>query len=151
MRGDFTVEIRLVLDDASDHEWPPREPRDLDGGGRPLVGVDASEEQQVAARGGVQRERICVDAVVDGRGVAERGMAVGVADGDIRAVLVVPLVDRDDLRRREPVDCGHHRRLDQPAVGQREEVEAVVDDIELAGAFESSGDVRALGDFGVES
>ena len=49
------------------------------------------------------------------------------------------------------MDRGHHGRVDEAAVGQREEVEAVVDDVELAGAFESSGDVRALGDLGVES
>ena len=50
MRGDLAVEVRLVLDDAGDHERPPGAPRDLDGGGRALVGVDAAEEQQVVAR-----------------------------------------------------------------------------------------------------
>ena len=40
--------------------------------------------------------------------------------------------------------------LDQPAVGQRQEVEAVVDDVELVGPLEHLGDVQALGDLGVD-
>ena len=36
--------------------------------------------------------------------------------------------------------------VDEPAVGQREEVEAVVDDVEVAGVLEGVGDVQRLGD-----
>ena len=34
------------------------------------------------------------------------------------------------------MDRGHHRRVDQAAVGERKEVEAVVDDVELVGVLE---------------
>ena len=52
---------------------------------RALVGMDAAEEQQVAARRRVQRERVRVDPVVDGGQVVEARMAIGVADGDVGA------------------------------------------------------------------
>ena len=48
------------------------------------------------------------------------------------------------------MDGGHHRGVDQAAVGERQEVEAVVDDVELVGALERGGDVQALGDLGVD-
>ena len=40
--------------------------------------------------------------------------------------------------------------VDERAVGQREEVEAVVDDVELGGALEDVGDVQRLGDLGFD-
>ena len=63
---------------------------------------------------------------------------------------VVLLEDRQDARRREAVDRGHDGRIDQPAVGQRQEVEVVVDQVELAGPLEDLRDVQALPDLGVE-
>ncbi len=77
-------------------------------------------------------------------------MPVGVADRDVGAALVVPLVDRQDPLRREPVDRRQDRRLDELAVGEREEVEAVVDEVELAGALEGVRDVEALGHLGLD-
>ena len=41
--------------------------------------------------------------------------------------------------------------VDEPAVGQRQEVEAVVDDVELAGVLERVGDVQRLGDLRARS
>ena len=71
-------------------------------------------------------------------------VAIGVADGDVRGRRVVLLVDGEDPWRREAVDRGQHRRLDELAVRQREEVEAVVDEVELVRALEHLGDVQAL-------
>ncbi len=77
-------------------------------------------------------------------------MPVGVADRDVVAAVVVSLEDRDDLLRREPVDRGDDRRLDQAAVRERQEVEVVVDQVELRCALEHRGDVQALPHLGVE-
>ena len=60
--------------------------------------MDAAEEQQVAVRAVVQLERVGVDAVVDGGQVVESGVAVGVADGDVGAEVVVLLVHGHDAR-----------------------------------------------------
>ena len=44
------------------------------------------------------------------------------------------------------MDGRDHRRVDQRAVGERQEVKAVVDDVEVGGPLECRGDVDALGD-----
>ena len=44
------------------------------------------------------------------------------------------------------MDRRDDRRVDEAAVGQREEVEAVVDDVEVGGVLEDVGDVQRLGD-----
>ena len=49
-RGDVLVEVPLVLDDPGDHERHPGALGDLDRLGGALVGMDAAEEEQVAAR-----------------------------------------------------------------------------------------------------
>ena len=87
---------------------------------------------------------------MDRREVVETRMPVGVADRDVVGARVVPLIDRQDSLRRESVDRRQDRRLDEPAVGQRKEVEAVVDDVELAGTFESVRNVKALGRLGLD-
>ena len=71
-------------------------------------------------------------------------MPVGVADRDVVAAIVVPLEDRDDLLRREPVDRGDDRRVDQAAVRERQEVEVVVDQVELRRTLEHRRDVQPL-------
>ena len=48
------------------------------------------------------------------------------------------------------MDRGDHRCGDEIAVGERQEVEPVVDDVELVGALEHGGDVQALCDLGVD-
>ena len=48
------------------------------------------------------------------------------------------------------MDRGQDRRLDQPAVGEWEEVEAVVDEVELISPFEDGGDVKTLLDLGIQ-
>ena len=48
------------------------------------------------------------------------------------------------------MDRGDHRCRDEIAVRERQEVEPVVDDVELAGALEHRGDVQALCDLGVD-
>ena len=68
---------------------------------------------------------------MDRRLVVEARVSIGVADRDVVTAAVVPLEDRHDLLRREPVDRGEDRRVDQPAVRERQEVEVVVDQVEL--------------------
>ncbi len=111
--------------------------------------MDPSEEEQVAARRGVQREGIGIDAVVDRRQVVEARVAVRVADRHVGALRVVPLVDGENRGRREAVDGRQHGRVDEAAVGQRQEVEAVVDDVELGGPLEDVRDVQALAHLGL--
>ena len=48
------------------------------------------------------------------------------------------------------MDRGDHRCVDEAAVGEREEVETVVDEVELVGALEHRRDVEAFGDLGVD-
>ena len=48
------------------------------------------------------------------------------------------------------MDRRHDRRVDEAAVGEREEVEPVVDEVELVGALEDRRDVEALGDLGLD-
>ena len=91
------------------------------------------------------------DAVVDGRGVVERSRAVGVADCDVMHAIVVPLVDRQNARGREAMDRGDNRRLDQAREGERHEVGLVMDQVELARAFEAVGDVQRFPHLGVEA
>ncbi len=49
------------------------------------------------------------------------------------------------------MDGGQKRSVDQPAVGKGEEVEAVVDEVELAGPLENGGNMERLLYLGVEA
>ena len=88
------------------------------------------------------------------RGVVERLHAVipvrRFADRHVRTCAVVALVDRNDSVRGEPVDRGDHRRRDEMAVGERQEVEPVVDDVKLPSVLEYRSDVQTFGDLGVD-
>ena len=111
--------------------------------------MDPTEEEEVASGLRVKREGVGVDPVVDRRQVIQARIAVGIADCDVGAAIVVALVHRQDPRRREPVDRREDRRLDQAAVRQRKEVEAVVDDVELVCPLEDVRYVQALADLGL--
>ena len=100
----------------------------------PLSGWMRPKKSRWSPGAGCSREGVDVDAVVDGGRVVQARVAVGVADGHVGRRRVVALVDGHDARRREAVDGGHDRGVDQAAVGERQEVEAVVDDVEVAGA-----------------
>lgn len=150
MRCDGVTKVVLVLDDSGDIEPPPAAPGDLDGVRGALVRVDATEEQQLLAGIRVHGELGGVDAVMDGRRVAQGGMTVRVTDRHVGATSVVALVHGNDALGGESVDRGHHRRVDQTAVGERQEVESVVDDVEIIGPLEHRGDVQALGDLGID-
>ena len=144
-RRDPLLEVVLILDDARDDEPPVRRERHVDRLRRTLVRMDAPEEQQIAARRIVEGERGGFDPVVDRGGIVEVGMAVGSADCDVGRGSVIAPVDLDDPGRREPMNRRHDRRVDEAAVGQRQEVETVVDDVELTGPLERVSDVEALG------
>jgi hypothetical protein len=89
------------------------------------------------------------DAVVHGRRVAQVGVPVRLADGHVVHDVVVPAVDRRDLLRGQAVDRRDHRGVDEPAPGQRQEVEVVVQQVEVRSPLEGCGDVQALGDLDV--
>jgi len=78
-------------------------------------------------------------------------MPVGVTDGDVLGRGVVALVHGNDPLGREPVDGGDPGCVDELAVGEREEVESVVDDVEVGCAFERRGDVETLGNFWLDA
>ena len=114
----LVAEVGLVLHDAGDQQGAPRPARQLDRRGSALVGMDATEEQQVVVVGGGHGERSRVDAVVDRGRIVQTRVAIGVADGDVARGRVVALVDRHDALRREPVDGRDHRRVNERAVGE---------------------------------
>jgi hypothetical protein len=58
-RPDVTVEVLGVLDDPGDDQRQPRALGDVDRLRRPLVGMDPSEEEQIAARPRRARMRSC--------------------------------------------------------------------------------------------
>ena len=99
MRRDLTREVLLVVDDASEDERAAGAARDLDRLGHALVRMDAPEKEEVVAGALARREFLERDAMVDRGGVAKRGVAVGVADRDVRRAVVVALVDRHDPLR----------------------------------------------------
>jgi len=146
---DLAVEVDLVLDDAGDDQGHARTPGHLDREVGPLVGVDSAQEQQVAAPNGREGERIQVDAVVDRRVVREGGVSVGVADRHVVRDVVVGRIDRDDPLGGEPVDSRNHWRRREAAVGQRQEVELVGDDVEFGRALEDRSDMQRLADLHV--
>ena len=150
LRSDLLVEVPLVLDDPGDGQRHPGPFGDLDRLGGALVRVDTAEEEEVAARCRVERERLGVDPVVDRRQVIQCRMAIRVADRHVSAASVVAPVHGEDRGRREAVDRRQQRRVDELAVRQRQEVEAVVNDIELGGPLEGIRDVQALADLGID-
>ena len=95
VRRDLVAEVLLVLDDPGDVESAAAAAGDLDRVGGALVGVDPSEEQQMLAGARMDRELVDVDAVVDGGGVVQIRMPIGVADRHVRRCAVVALVDRE--------------------------------------------------------
>ena len=122
---------------------------DVDRLGGSLVRVDPSEEQEVAAVTGAEIELADIDPVVDRRRVVEPLVPVGVADCDVVADVVVALVDGHDPLRRETVNRRDDRRVHEAAEAERQEIEAVVDEVELVGSFECSRDVQRLPDLRV--
>ena len=75
---------------------------------------------------------------------SKRRVSIGVADRHVVAAPVVLLIDGEDPLRGKTVDRSDDRRVDQPREAERQEVEAVVDEVELGGALEYGGDVQAL-------
>ena len=150
VRLDLASEVLVVLDDPCDVEPTATSAGDFDRVGGALVGVDSSEEQQVLAGTRMDCEPVDFDAVVDGGGVVQIRVSVGVAYRHVRGRLVVTLVDRNDPIGREPVDRGDHRCGHEIAVRERQEIEPVVDDVELTGSLEHRGDVQALCDLRVD-
>src|SRR5687767_8017238 len=93
VRCHLRLEVALVMDDPCDHQRETDAAGDLDRFGGPLVGMDATEEEEVTPATLAQSERAGVDAVVDGGDIVEARMPVRLADGDVGSMVVVLLVD----------------------------------------------------------
>ncbi len=136
----------MVLDDPRDDQRQTGLLGNVDRLDSAFLGMDPSEEQEVVARPVPRLELVHVDPVVNRRDVVEAFVPVRVADRHVVPARVVLLEDRDDLLGGEAVNRGDHRCVDQIAVGERQEVEAVMDDVEVSRAFEQRGDVESLPD-----
>lgn len=97
VRFDLVAEVRLVLDDAGDVEAASGSAGDVDRVAGALVGVDASEVEEVVSGCRGDGEGGGVDAVMDRGRVVQVGVPVGVADRDVVGGGVVALVDREDV------------------------------------------------------
>ncbi len=149
VRRHQTLEVLAVMDDPGNHEGNPCPGGNIDGGRRPLVGMDPPEEdQRDAARADI--EGLDVDAVMDRRRVRQRRVPVGIADRHVVNPIRVLQVDGQRGVGGEPVDGGEDRRVNEPGVREWEEVETVVDDVEFGGAFEHGRDMQRLPCLGVE-
>ena len=116
----------------------------------PLLLVEAPERHEIIAGFAHEREVLRIDAVVGRCDVAETGVAVGVADRAVETALRGRIVRSEDERRRESVNRRQQRRrLRRQRIRQRFPVEAVVNQVELARAFEQGGVVEGGGDFAV--
>src|SRR6478609_6598810 len=82
VRLDLLVKVAGVLHDAADDESSSRAPRDVDGNGGALVGVDPTERHQRVARARRKFQGSQIDAVMNRGHVVELGGAVRLGDGD---------------------------------------------------------------------
>ena len=86
---DVFVVIVLILDDAGHDQPSTRSTCRRNRLGRPLVRVDAAEEEQVFAAVRVEGKVLQPDTVMDRRRVAQVRMAIGVADRDVMNAILV--------------------------------------------------------------
>src|SRR6185312_15599467 len=148
---DLLVIILLILDDTGHDQPPTRSTCRRNRLGRPLVRVDAAEEEQVFAAVRVEGKVLQPNTVVDCCCIAQVRMAIGIADRDIMDAILVCLEGGQDAFRGEAVDRRHHRRLHQPGECERHEIGLVVNEVELTDALEYMGDVEHLPYLGVDS
>src|SRR5450755_2294308 len=87
---------------------------------------------------------------MNGRGIAQLGMAISVADRDEMNAIVIRFEDGQDTFRGEAMDRRHHRRLYQPREGEWYEIRLVVDEVIFARALEDVGDMEHLPHLGVD-
>ena len=147
---DPALVIGLILNDTRHHQAAPGSLRSFDGLGCALVGMDATEEQEVFAAARVERKLVERDSVMDRGCVAELRMAIGRADRDVGDAVLVALEDRHDAFGRQAVDGRDDRGFDQTRETERHEVGLVVNEIELTGALEDVSDVQELPDLGID-
>jgi hypothetical protein len=91
-----------------------------------------------------------IDAVMNGLDIIEFRRPVGIADGDIEGFTVVFFIHRQNSRRRKAVNSGHNRGGSQTAIGQRQIIEMVVDNVVGIGTLKEFRYVQALPDLGDE-
>jgi len=96
-RLDLQPEVLVVRDDSRDDQSTLGRLGDEDRVARPLVGMDPSEEQQIVFGRLDVREVALLDAMMDGRQVAQGWVPLGIADGDVMRGAVVFLVHGKNL------------------------------------------------------
>src|SRR4249919_864349 len=89
-------EVIRVLDDPGHDQFPSDGASGEDSLGGALVGMESPEEQEVFAADRVEWKAFDRDAVMDGGGIAERRVPVGVADCDIGGTVVIALEHGQD-------------------------------------------------------
>src|SRR5258706_7671218 len=115
-----------------------------------LVRVNPAQENQIITAGllkGVERK---IDSVVDGRQIIQARRTIRIADGNKISVTIL-LINGHDFVRREAVDGGKDRSLDQAGVGQSHEVVVAVNEVKLTSTLERIGDVKVFGYLGIEA
>ena len=114
-----------------------------------LIRMDPADKDEIFSAGLSLRVECEVDSVVDRCQVIKPRRAIRIADGNEISVAVL-LVDRHDARRGEAVNCGQHRRLHQPRIGQCHKVIVAVDQVKLRGVLKDLRDVQVFGYLGID-
>src|SRR2546426_799187 len=140
-----------VLNNAGDDQPAPRSTRNLDRFRSSLLRMNSTEEKQVVSAPASQCELFKRDAVINSRHVIELRMSVRIADRDVVAATIVFLVDRHDSFGGKTVNRGDNRSLNQTAVSERQKIEMIVNQIELASPLEHFRDVQRLPYFGIHA
>ena len=96
--------------------------------------MDATEEEQIFAALYVEWKILKPDAVMDSRGIAQVGVAIGVTDCHVMDTILIGLEGWQNAFRREAVDRRHDWCRHQSREGERNEVGLVMDEVELARA-----------------
>ena len=118
---------------------------------RPFLGMETAEKAEIVACLVAERKLRRIDAVIRRGEIVEPRIAVGIGDRTVEAAARTGIVRRENLRRREAVNRRQQRRrVGGQGVGQRFPVEIVVQQVELAGAFEERGDMQRGEDLAVE-
>jgi hypothetical protein len=114
-RGRYVcVVIIPILDDTGHDEPPTRSTGRGNCLGCALVGVDATEEEQVFTPLRVEGKVFQADTVVDRRRIAKIRVAIGLADRDIVDAILIRLEDGQDALRGKPVNRRYDRCLHHP-------------------------------------
>ena len=136
--------VRFILNNAGQDKLFPGGLGNLDRFDRPFVVMNTTEEEEVIAPLRHACEVSEVDTMIDRSHVIKIRRPVRVADGDVVRLAVVFSIDGQNGGGREAVDRRYQRCTDEIAVGEWQEIEVVVDEIELVGPLKDLRDMKTL-------